>query len=80
MTGRPGPPLRQLSDQLAPVAFRMPQDVMAWAKAWADTDGRALSDVLRELLDGYGHAPLGSVPVWVPKDEADSLRWGWPAG
>ena len=67
-------PLDQLGSHLVPVAFRMPQDVLAWAKARAETDGRTLSDVLRELLNGYGHAPLGSVPIWVQPDVADRVR------
>ncbi len=57
-----------------PVAFRLPRNLLARAKAKADTDGVPLSEVLRQFLDGYGRAPMGTVPVWVRSDTAQVLR------
>ena len=63
-----------LDDSLAPVAYRMPRNLMARAKARADVEGRTLSDVMREFLESYGGGRQGTEFVFVPTARATELR------
>lgn len=61
-------------DELAMAAYRVPERTLYTARAKAEAEGTALTDVVRELLWSYGHSPMGSRAVWIGPDEVDRLR------
>lgn len=45
-------------------AYRLPTPTIYRVKARAEAEGRRVTDVVRELLEGYASAPPGTLPTW----------------
>lgn len=47
-------------DHVTMVSYRLPELVVWRARARAEAEGRSVNDVVRELLETWGSAPMGS--------------------